>query len=499
MAVASCGCVYAQQMTELTKAMFSAYDQTLKEDPEDYITYYRRAVEYYRASMYPQALDDINSALKFCPAKDFDLLMHIYSLQADVFIQQDKLDDALKAIDKALAINPKSYADVYKRGNVCLALKDAEGARKAFQSLLQFKTRSQEAFYGLAQVAAMQGNLEEAISLLDELKNADATSPLTFVRIGDVYRDMGQYEKAVVNYLTSIALGHDLGRPLQELEEIATKDYAAFTSGYNYALSQAGQARPTLSYIQGVIAANTGHLQDAFDIYSAIAADGQEQTPSFLTRAADVAMRLNKLSQARGYLDQALQERAFTDACRIKSQLELAENSPAQALIYANKAYSPAAPTVPDLLAVASANIALGNATDANAALNEALLLDAENVRALLLRAYVKEYMLNDKNGARADLERAGNAPAETFPEIAYKAIGQTLSGKMLDGEATISKALEADQSPLALASAAVYYAQTGLPDKATEYVDKARDAGFEDVYFLELDKTPYLSLSTRK
>ncbi len=147
---------------------------------------------------------------------------------------------------------------------------------------------------------------------------------------------------------------------------------------------------------------------------------------------------------------------------------------------------------------MAKAAIAQGDAKAATDALNEAVLIDAEAVDALLLRAYVKRYMQNDNAGANGDLQRAANTQADRLPALAYRAIAQTLSGKTLDGEATISGMLAKGETPEALAYAAVYYAQTGNADKAQEYREKAEAAGYENVYLFDTDKTPYLSLSTK-
>ena len=56
---------YAQEglNNPITKAMMKVYEKQLEEDPHDYETYYKRAIEYYNHNHYAKALDDINNAL----------------------------------------------------------------------------------------------------------------------------------------------------------------------------------------------------------------------------------------------------------------------------------------------------------------------------------------------------------------------------------------------------------------------------------------------------
>lgn len=487
----------AKKMSDITKAMFTAYEQTLKEDPEDYITYYRRAVEYYRLDMPDEALADLALALKYAPAKDADLLSHAYSLQADVYLLKDDVQKAMASVEKALTIDPKSYYDLYKKGIIALELKDGEAARRSFNAMLPLKTRSQDAFYGLARVALMNGNRQETNALIEEIKNADSTSPLTFTRLGEIYHLMGDNAKSVVNYLTAISLSKNISRPFNALEDVAAEDFDTFRSAIDYVISQAGDGADSYRYIKGVISQDCGKLNDAYSALKQLAANDNSATT--MTRLAEVCMQLNKLDEARQYVDKALAQTSDPDACIIRSTLEIADNAPAQAVLYANKSYNNADPDSQALMAMAKAAIAQGDADAATKALNEAILIDAERIDALMLRAYVRKVMQNDKKGAEADMKRAANSPADGFPQVAYKAIAQTLSGKALDGQQTLDNALMKNQSPEGLAYAAIYYTQVGNNAKAKEYADKARAAGLQNIFMLETDRTPYLSMSKTK
>ena len=346
-----------------------------------------------------------------------------------------------------------------------------------------------------------RGALDDANRYINDMKEAAPSSATTYCRIGDVLCEMGNNEKGVINYITGFSMADGSMRPINSLRRVADTDYPAFKSGFEYAESQSRESAPTLKYIRGVISSQTGHYDDAYEALTSLQAT--EPTAGLLSHLASVCLHLNKLAEARSYADRAITMAAGGDipveALLVKSAAEIASGSPASALLSASKAYNSSNPDPEVLMAQAKAAIAAGESKQALDALNELVLNDAEAVDALLLRSYVKKYMLNDDKGAKADLQRAAKSSVTTFPQVGCKALAETLSGKTLDGQSTLEKALARDSSPSALVSAAVYYAQSGNRAKADEFLKRATDAGYEDIFFMETDRTPYLSLSAKK
>ncbi|MDE5772831.1 MAG: hypothetical protein K2H86_00050, partial [Muribaculaceae bacterium] len=147
--------VSAQQINPITKAMLNGYDEILKENPKDYQTLYERAAQLYRLSFYDQALNDVTKAIEYTPAKEKVYKVQELSLLTDIAIEMHNYDVALRAVNEALEIDPDSYANIYKKGNVCLLLNKPEDAYRAFSSMQRLKTRSQEAYFGMAQACIM--------------------------------------------------------------------------------------------------------------------------------------------------------------------------------------------------------------------------------------------------------------------------------------------------------------------------------------------------------
>ncbi|MDE6217658.1 MAG: hypothetical protein K2F64_01505, partial [Muribaculaceae bacterium] len=131
--------VFSQQIDPLTKAMLSGYDELLKENPKDYQTYYERAAQYYQLSLYDRAFNDIAKALEFTPAKEAAMVAQEYSLLSDIAVAAKDYQKALTAIERALAISPDSYADLYRKGNVLLYLNQPQEAYNTFKSMQRLK------------------------------------------------------------------------------------------------------------------------------------------------------------------------------------------------------------------------------------------------------------------------------------------------------------------------------------------------------------------------
>ena len=124
----------AQQINPITRAMLEGYTELLRENPKDYQTLYERAAQYYRLSQYDRALDDLAKGLEYAPVKDAAYRVQAFSLMADAAMEMKNYDLALRSVDSALALEPDNYANIYKKGNICLLLDRPEEAYKAFAS-----------------------------------------------------------------------------------------------------------------------------------------------------------------------------------------------------------------------------------------------------------------------------------------------------------------------------------------------------------------------------
>ena len=486
---------YAQQINPITKAMLDGYTDVLKENPDDYFTLYQRGAQYYQLSLYDQALNDLQKALSVTPEKEKDMLNREYSLLADIAIEMKDYAKALDYVDKALALDPDNYSDLYKKGNICLYLGKGDEAYTAFKSLNRLKTRSQEASFGMARACILTGRKDEAIELMQQAQDADPSNYITYCRIGDLKHELGEDESAAADYLSAFSLASDSTRPLESLVNLAFSNYPAFNTAIDYAIGRTDNKIP-LYFLKGNIALSSGNYAQARESLGALLRLPEGQEGDVYAQMARACMALDALDEAQTNIDLALIKSPSSPNYTTKAQVELAKGNSSAALLAARKAKA-ADPQNNDALAVlALAAAANGDAAEANEALSEAIINDPTDFYSLLLRGWVNTEIKKDSKAGMADYSRAASMSAESFPDIAWKALAQSKSGKKLDADSTIEKGLKDNNSKNDLYYAAVYYAQTGNLEKASEYVERAKAAGFENAYLLNSDKTADLNLA---
>lgn len=487
--------VSAQQINPITKAMLNGYDEILKENPKDYQTLYERAAQLYRLSFYDQALNDVTKAIEYTPAKEKVYKVQELSLLTDIAIEMHNYDVALRAVNEALEIDPDSYANIYKKGNVCLLLNKPEDAYRAFSSMQRLKTRSQEAYFGMAQACIMMDKMTEATELLKEAEAADSSSYLTYCRVGDLYQEMGQNENAATNYLIGFSMANDNSRPLNSLVELGKKDYPAVAKSLNYAADRSVNRVPIL-YLKGSIAQAAGYYDDAEDAFTQLAAMPQGNEAGVFAALAQAQFDLNKLKDALTNIDKAIAINASSNDYILKSKILIGLNQYPQAVTESSKAVSRAPGNIEALMTLAQAQTAANAPEDAQKTLNEIIMTSPDNIEALLLRAYLNANLLNNGKGAITDFNRIIAEHPETFKDKVAKAISQVKVGKKLDADAAIESALHDTTSPEDLYYAAVYYAQTDNLTKGIETLNKAIYDGYNNKYNLQTDNTPMFNIT---
>lgn len=487
-----------QQISPLTKAMLRGYEKILNENPKDYNTLYQRATQYYNLSMYDDALVDIVKALDYTPEKEKNLRVEEYSMLSDIYIQTKDYDKALQAINNALALSPNDYPLLYKKGNAELYLDRPEDAYRSYAAMQRLKSRSQEAFFGMARADIMMDKKEEARELITQAQNADPSNYLTYCRVGELYEDMGEDENAAASYLNAFSLAdNNSSRPLESLILLAKKNYNAVEAAIQYAISRTDNT-DALYFLQASIAFNSGNYNQAYNGFKKLLESREGQIASVYANMALCCKALNKAGEAATNADLAVLKENTVFTQNVKSEVELAGGNAHAALLAATKALHADANSTESLINSALANMALNDGKAALQNLNEAAMIDPANLYARMLRAYLNFNMLNDAKEAVVEYTRIGNTPdPETFDDTVYKALAQCLAGKKLDADETMKQALRLKENKTKddYYMAAVYYAQTGDLQKGKEMIDKALSLGYQNLYNLYTNTTANLNI----
>lgn len=479
----------------MTKAVIDGYTEAIRQNPKDYMSLYDRGAQYYRLSMYDHALTDIAKAITCTPAKESAMLEQEYSLMADIQIELKNYPKALEAVEKALEYNPESYANLYKKGNICLYMKQPEEAYRAFSSMQRLKSRSQEAYFGMAKACVMSGKNEEALGLIKEAEQANPSSYLTYCRTGDLYRDLGENEKAAADYLSAFSLSTGDTRPMESLISLARENYPAVSAAINYALGKTSNPVP-LNFLKANIAYLTGNYGEAMTGFDDLTASPEGQEAAVYAKAASNAIALDKADRAGELIAKAISMNPTSDYYCIQARAFRAAGKNEQAFGAATKAKAANPHSTDALVELALARLALEDTDEAIDALNEAVVNDPGATLPLMLRAYIYKNLKNNSKNAVADYSRVANTDSEAMPDVAFKAMAKAFNGKKLDGDAIIERALAANPGKDAAYWGAVYYSQTGSLEKGLEQLRKALDNGYQNIYNLESNQEANLNIA---
>lgn len=483
----------AQEINPITQAMFDGYEQILSQNPSDYFTLYQRSAQYYRLSSYDNALADIQKAITATPAKDKDMLTQEYSLAADIYMEMQQYPQALETIEAALSISPTALPLLYKKGNICLYLEDYTEAKKSFATMQRLQPRLQESYFGLAKVALVEGDTEKVTTLIKEAENCDPSNYITYCRLGDLYTDMGDYSKAATSYLSAFGLADKLDRPINSIINLSKKDYKTVANAIDYGIAKTDNTVP-LYFLKGNIAAINGRYSDAYASLRTLA-DTDNPDPSVCSKLSEVCVALDKIPEALRYAEMSISNSPKPDYLIVKSKAEIAAGAPDKAITSAAQATKSAPGNSTAFIALAQAYISNKQYEKALEALNEAILIEPSSMLSFMLRANLYSSNLNNHTGAVEDYVKVTRMQANSFPEIAWQSLARTLSGKKLDGDAYMAKALANSKNPDELFWGAVYYSQTGDLDQASKFIDKAIDAGYDNEYNLRKNEEANLNI----
>ena len=86
--------LHATENDDLVKAMMEVYAEELAANPQDYRTYYSRAMAYFGQGDMKKALSDIDNAIKYFPRKEKDDLAQAYLLRAKILSERGEAKSA---------------------------------------------------------------------------------------------------------------------------------------------------------------------------------------------------------------------------------------------------------------------------------------------------------------------------------------------------------------------------------------------------------------------
>lgn len=489
--------MWAQQINPITQATLDAYADILAKNPNDYSTLYQRAAQYFQLNLYNQAADDILKAINATPGKDKDMKAREYALLGNILTEQKEYAKALEATEAALAFSPSNYSLLYQKGNLCLHIGNIPAARTAFQAMQKIKSRSQEALIGLARCDIAEGKYDDAKEKMQQAEDFNSVSATTYCRIGDLYAEMNENRQAALQYITAYALSDgDDNRAIFSLSHIATKDYPALNSAFDYALEKSGQSLP-LYYLKANLALTNGHYADAYNAFTTILAHQDGRQASVYDGMARTCKALGKLNEAMLHINRAILLEDTPLYRLTRAEIENATGKYNEALTDGNEAKKLQTIESDAAIEMAIANLNINKKDAALQCINEAVMSASPgNLKPIMIRAWMHNKIFNNAEAARTDWQRAASTKTETIQSTALKGLAMALAGKQLDSASVLRDASTKAQNGEEYYWLAVAYAQSGNQPLAMEMLQNAKNAGFDNTYLLDIDTTANLNIA---
>ncbi len=488
-AILSCSpiALYSQKGLDapMTKAVMKVYQQLLDEDPTDYETYFRRANEYYKYNEYIKALDDINNALKYAPGNETDMRFQAYSLRANIYEMLKKYDNALLDLNSAIALSPASYITLYQRANVKYNLGRYTEAKADFQRMQRLNNRSQEALIGLARVAVKENNLGLANEYIDQAVAMTPSNADIYVRRASVRTMMGNHNGAVDDLILALSTDKNNTKALQGLVDLGKTNYPAVMTGLSNAIRQAPRVG-MFYYLRAVIASSHHNYLAAITDFNKIINENLYNYHGLYGSLAECHYALGNYKEALNNINYAIGATVNNrDYYVTKAKIKRATGDYQDALACAEKALSKDANHNPAIIQKA---LSLSDAKEydkASALLGEAIMNDAENPYNFMLRAWILDDFMNQKNNAASFYARAAELDVFNNDVRTLKGFALLHTGKQEKAIKWIENIINniKDSDGLEYYYATCLYAWAGDKEKAFEYMKTALQNGYANYH----------------
>ncbi len=473
---------------KMSEAVMGVYEKLLKEDSNDYETYFRRAGEFYRRNQYLRALSDIDKALGLTPETEKELRFQELCLRSNIYQMTDRKKDALSDLNAANVIKADDYSIVYLKANLEYELGDYTAAKNDYRKLLRLNSRSVEALVGLSRVAIKERNLGLANDYINQAVDLDRNSSEIYVRRATVRRELENLNGAVEDLLVAISLDSSNSRAFRLLTEIGRENYPAVISGISTVISQVPE-QGMFYYIRANVAQDHFHFVQALDDYRHIVAENLYDYPGIYRSMAECYLALDRNDEALENINKAIsmENRAGVSNV-VKSNILRSSGRFEEAVEEADKALSVNGDDTRAMVAKGLAMAAMKNYEKASALFGEASLVNPSKPEYFMLRAWIQYDFLRQSSAADEFYRRVTELEIPDDNVYSLKGFALLFTGKEQDATTWIENILSKDSDSDGGVNyyGACFYSLTGDHDRAFECLEKSLQLGFGDKRLLK-------------
>lgn len=483
----------------LVRAAMAAYESMLSENPEDYKTYYSRAMDYYRYEDYERALEDLNMAIKYYPRGEALDLSQAYTIRGLIYQGKGEYTLALSDFNEALQLDPSSRYSLIGRGDLLREMGDYKNAKADYQLLLRREGRSQEAFLGLAIIAYNENNVGTAEDYMRKAQEANPTNAAFYMERGRIYEAQGEMRKAADDYVMAMIYGENNGSVLA-INDLSKVAYQHVIDALSDVISNVDEKdKGYYYYIRATIHKNNDRYAASIKDWNTIIENRYLHYHNVFFNRGYCYMRLGQFEYAIEDVSKAIRMKRDvvsyyvlrSKLYRIMGQYDLANEDITMAATYdqANTEMLQER----GLLAAEQADF-----ENAIFYLSDAIMYRADDMYAYLLRAYTYERM-EDQEAAYRGYEMILSFPEETPTMSSMYGFALLQLGRPAEAEAWLERVLASTEAaPMGrdYYMAACLYAQMGDKESALQYLEKAFEAGYGDYFNLYFESDSPISLA---
>jgi predicted O-linked N-acetylglucosamine transferase (SPINDLY family) len=190
------------QHNKLDKAII-CWQTAIDWDPEYVDAYYNLGIAYNQLRDYERAVQSFEQAIKLKP----NYPEALYNLGLTL-VKLNRLDDALQSYQKALEISPDDIDIYIAIGNVYFYSKQKQlkPSLEAYESALAIDPKSSAALVGMGAVLVEMGEVDRAISCLNEALTIEPNDAQAYCNLGHAFMLKEQMNEAIYFYNKSLEL-----------------------------------------------------------------------------------------------------------------------------------------------------------------------------------------------------------------------------------------------------------------------------------------------------
>ena len=166
------------------------------------------AVQLVRFQQYDAALSQAKLATQLAPNR-----YPTWFILGTLYLQQEKIDEGIAALDQALAIEPEESGIWFTLGNAYFQKEDYNKAISHLEAGLEFKSDVPAAFFDLGNSHLKLGQFSEAIASYEEAVTLESKFWPAINNIGLVYYEQGNLDKAIDRWDAAIELDKEQAEP----------------------------------------------------------------------------------------------------------------------------------------------------------------------------------------------------------------------------------------------------------------------------------------------